>query len=206
MLKRQRQPSPPPSSPSIPIVAESPADLVERNSKRRRTAAPVLDGTARGWAPEQAPPDDDEEYTYSDDEQDVAHGPHPYPLQSQSEYTSANTMLRELHTMHQHRLLFSSPSEGQNSNTPLSPNPLDTTPLNRYHPPTSDKTHLPLQNEQMQSAYVSQSIDKGLHSDGLLMEEAIRVAELYEGPNKYLGSLFLSRRRKLDSSDEIPGT
>ncbi|KAF9480450.1 hypothetical protein BDN70DRAFT_877590 [Pholiota conissans] len=204
MLKRQRQPSPLPSSPSIPFVADAPSDMIERDSKRRRTVPPVLEGAARGWAAGQSVPNDDDEYTYSDDEvqPDI---PNPNQCQSTSEYKSTNTMLRELHTMHQHRLLFASPSDGQNSNILHTPNPMYTMSINSYQPSMSDKTHLPLPNECMRPVHTSQLVGKIVQSDGMLTEEAARVAELYEGPNKYLGSLFLSRRHTLDSSDEVSG-
>ncbi|KAF8971568.1 hypothetical protein BDZ97DRAFT_1251631 [Flammula alnicola] len=200
MLKRQRPPSP--SSSSIPFINDSPADLIERNSKRRRTVPPVLDGTARGWA---APRENEEEedYTYSDHEVDIVAPRHDYQQQAPSQYKSTNTMLRELHTLHQHRLLFATSTVAHNSDTNATiTSPLYPAPYPRHATP--EKGHLQPQHDRLRTAHVSPLIDKGSQVNDTSMEEVNRVTERYEGTNKFLGSLFLSRRRKLDSSDEIP--
>ncbi|KJA25955.1 hypothetical protein HYPSUDRAFT_64182 [Hypholoma sublateritium FD-334 SS-4] len=168
MLKRQRNSSPTPApSASTPVFADEPPD---RDTKRRRTAAPELDGRARGWAT-QPDGDDDDEYISQDEAPDPA-------LPRSEEYKSANTMLRELHTLHQHRLLFAS-----------SPQPTSS--------PAADKWHVPLLTPPPQ---------KCGQPGGPSVEEATRVAQQYEATNRNLGLLFLSRRRKLDPSDEIPDT
>lgn len=147
MLKRQRNTSPQPApSASGPVFADEPAD---RDSKRRRTVAPVLDGCARGWVT-QPDDDDDDEYLSADE------APHP-ALPRSEEYKSANTMLRELHTLHQHRLLFAS-----------SPQPATS--------PTPDKWHVPLLTPPPQ---------KGGQPREISVEEATRVAQQYEATNRY---------------------
>ncbi|KAG6891422.1 hypothetical protein C0992_007201 [Termitomyces sp. T32_za158] len=102
MLKRQRLPSPPSFLPSIPLVDEPYSDAM-RDVKRRR----ILDGTSKGWAVPDSPDDDD-------DEGYISH--HENPTQPHAElagkgsanYKQTNTVLQELHTLHQHRLLFAS--------------------------------------------------------------------------------------------------
>ena len=79
-----------------------------RSTKRRRTLPPVLDGAQRGWA-KSLEDDEEEDDEYDDDDN---YGNHPSPLDTQaaqSEYQTTNSMLRDLHTLHQHRLLFASP-------------------------------------------------------------------------------------------------
>ena len=148
MLKRQRNTSPHPApSGSTPMFADEPTD---RDSKRRRTAAPVLDGAARGWI---AQPDDE------DDDEYVSHDEAPYPaLPRSEEYKCTNNMLRELHTLHQHRLLFASP-----------PQPASA--------PTHDKWHAPLLMPPPQ---------KGSLPAEIPVEEATRVAQQYEATNRYV--------------------
>jgi hypothetical protein len=91
MLKRQRAPSPPPSSPSVP-QDPSPEDVINiRALKRRRVAPPSLDGQTRGW---DSPLEDDNEEEYAaTDEGD----PLEPPDSSNTEYAAVNNVLKELH-------------------------------------------------------------------------------------------------------------
>ncbi|KAF9557849.1 hypothetical protein CPC08DRAFT_764298 [Agrocybe pediades] len=215
MLKRQRQssPLPPSSSSSIPFVSDGPSDLIERTTKRRRTQPPVMDGTQRGWnSPSNnnsAFRDDEDDYISEDDEPaDSAHSAQPFDLQyqhyqqNQSEYKSANTLLRELHTLNQHRLLFSSASSPVHSSA---------TPSHATHPSAWDTVQQPLQHPE---SYLNKTpllplerispFDKraGPGANELSPKEAEFVTERYEQTNRLLGSLFLSRRRKLDPLED----
>ncbi|KIM48430.1 hypothetical protein M413DRAFT_440160 [Hebeloma cylindrosporum] len=199
MLKRQRAPSPPLTSSSVPLVNDTSGDLIERKVKRRRTQPPVLDGASRGWARPLEDPSEDEEDFCSDDEVENLASSHPSQQdQSQSEYKSTNTMLRELHTLQQHRICFSSPSPAPQT-TSLSSGLPHLTISSR----SPDKGLL-LQQERLRPAFPSALMEKGYKGDGIASDEVNRVTERYEGTNKFIGSLFLSRRRELYSADKIP--
>lgn len=111
MLKRQRQPSPPPpppSSSSIAFIADPVTD--ERLAKRRRTQPPVLDGSQRGWARVEDA-DTDDGYWDDIDGPETTHDVNvDLTTTSSDEYKATNSMLRDLHTLHQHRLSSSSQS------------------------------------------------------------------------------------------------
>lgn len=218
MLKRQRPVSPPPSFSSVPLItADSPTDLVERDTKRRRTLPPVLDGASRGWA--QAPPfinnveDDEEDYISDDEIENIAPNfsincsltqQQQQQPGDKAEYASTNSFLRELHTLQQHRLLFSSlTSPAASSFLSCGSNSKDaghSSPLTKGH------FNLPPPIEPRGSSHMSTPIAKlSQHQGhGLPIDETHSVTEHYEGTNKFLGSLFLSRRRLLDSSDQRP--
>ena len=243
MLKRQRPVSPPPTFSSIPlVVADPPADFVGRDTKRRRTLPPVLDGAHRGWA--QAPPlpiniaeDDEEDYISDDEIENIApnFSNNCSLIQQQpgdkAEYSSTNSFLRELHTLQQHRLLFPSPPPPPTASSFSScgSNPKDTThspnilsysghypPLNKGHSNLSPQ--LPVERLRMSSQMSPTPFPK-LSQQQSPIDEIHSVTEHYEDTNKYvaftdiddklssitsfsrfLGSLFLSRRRILDSS------
>jgi len=223
MLKRSRPISPPPTSSSVPLVApDPPADLVGRDTKRRRTLPPVLDGTCRGWA--QAPPlliniseDEEDDYISDDEIENIApHSSTNCNLNQQpdkAEYTSTNSFLRELHTLQQHRLLFSSP---QPPSVPAflscGSNPKDAVHSSNilsyagYHPPPPlTKGHfnflsqLPVEGPRVSSQHMLPTPISKQPSYGSPIDEIHSVTEHYEGTNKFLGSLFLSRRRVLGS-------
>jgi len=219
MLKRQRPVSPPPTFSSVPLViADPPVDFMERNSKRRRTLPPVLDGASRGWA--QAPPlsinnvedEDDEDYISDDEIENIA--PNfsiNYSLTQQqpddrAEYTSTNSFLRELHVLQQRRLLSSllPPSSsassssflyGSNSKDVQSSNILS---YSGYPPRTKGLPPQPRVPSHMPPTPIAKLSQQQSH--GLPIDEIHNVTEHYEGTNKFLGSLFLSRRRVLGSS------
>jgi hypothetical protein len=173
MLKRQRAPSPPLSFSSVPFISDTPGDLIERKVKRRRTQPPVLDGTSRGWARPPETASEDEEDLISDDEAELLVPSHP--SQQQSEYKSTNTMLRELHTLQQHRIYFSSSSTTQNTSLSTS---LPHLTISSCHP---DKGILPPQQERLRAAM---PIEKGYQDDGITTDEVNRVTERYEERNK----------------------
>jgi len=184
MLKRQRAPSPPLHSSSVPLISDTPSDLTERKAKRSRTQPPVLDGASRGWARPLETPSEDEEDYLSDDEIETLASSYPsQQQQSQSEYKSSNTLLRELHTLQQHRICFSSSSTAQN--TALSNSLPHLTISNRH----ADKVPL-LQQERLRPAFLSVPIEKGYQDDGIATDEVNRVTERYEGTNKCV--LFLN--------------
>ena len=102
-------------------------------------------------------------------------------------------MLRELHTLQQHRICFSSSSTAQN--TPLSTS-LPHLTISSCHP---DKGLLPPQQERLRVAFPSMPIEKGYQDDGIATDEVNRVTERYEGTNKcvilsehFFGSFSLS--------------
>lgn len=106
MLKRQRPSTPPSFVPSTPFVDES-LDAT-RDVKRRRILPPSVDGKSRGWAIMDSPDD-------NDDEGYIPYHENPVQLHAgltgtfgSADYKQTNTVLQELHTLHQHRLLFAS--------------------------------------------------------------------------------------------------
>jgi hypothetical protein len=206
MLKRQRQVSPPPTFSSVPLVIADPyADFAGRDTKRRRTLPPVLDGSCRGWA--HAPlfinneEDDGEEDYISDDENEniVPNCSINVSLTQQQPgdkagYTSTNSFLRELHTLQQHRLLISSPPPSSSASTSpflCDSNSKDT--AHSYHsPPIKDNFSLPLQlpieRPQVSSHMTSTPTAKlsQQQSHGFSIDEIHSVTEHYEDTNKYV--------------------
>lgn len=179
MLKRQRASSPPLPSSSVPLITDTLGDVIERTAKRRRTQPPVLDGASRGWARPLGTPSDDEEDLLSDDEVEPLVASHPSQQhQQQSEYKFTNTMLRELHTLQQHRISFSSPSTTQNTSLSSS---LPHLTISSHH---SDKELFPPQQERLRPALTSVLMEKGYQDDGIAIDEVNRVTERYEGTNK----------------------
>jgi len=187
MLKRQRAPSPPLPSSSVPLISDTPCELIERKAKRQRTHPPVLDGASRGWArPPETSFEDEEDYCSDDEVEEKAPSYHSQQesQQHQSEYKSTNTMLRELHTQQQHRICFSPPSTLQNTSLSTHPSHLTiSTPIPSRHL-SLDKGLLPLQPERVRPAFPSAPMEKGYHDDGIATEETNRITERYEGTNK----------------------
>jgi hypothetical protein len=167
----------------------------------------VLDGASRGWArPLETPFEDEEDYWSDDEVEEEAQSYHSQQesQQHQSEYESTNTMLRELHTQQQHRICFAPPSTPQNASLSIHPSHLTiSTPIPSRHL-NPDKVVLPLQQERLRPSFSSGPMEKGYHDDGISTEETNRITERYEGTNKLLGSLFLSRRHELNFPDKIP--
>jgi hypothetical protein len=132
MLKRQRPPTPPPSldeTPSLtpfpdrpvrplPYREACPESSRECRAKKRRIHPPVLDGAQRGWAKPLNPStfvadDSDGEEDWIDGEDDAAAAypdTHVATSPDYPNYKRTNTMLHEMHALHQHRLVSSQPS------------------------------------------------------------------------------------------------
>ncbi|KAF9014937.1 hypothetical protein BDQ17DRAFT_1418071 [Cyathus striatus] len=191
MLKRQRPLSP--THAAVPLLDCSIGDmLAERDSKRRRTLPPPLDGSYRGLA--DLPYDDDSPSSMSENKQDDVFLNIPTISDAAAEYKSANSVLRELHTLHHHRLLFFQSSAAVASSTCLS----------GHHPchSMSSKTHLapfPQYHDRDSSLpHLRTNQEKNDEREKLFpaLEESC-VKERYEGANRFLGSLVLSRRRDL---------
>ncbi|KAH7908263.1 hypothetical protein BJ138DRAFT_378652 [Hygrophoropsis aurantiaca] len=145
MLKRQRPVSPPPSSldseypitfPDRPIrplpereVSEPGSFSQHPRSKRRRVHAPVLDGPSRGWLPtgvnSTAFPnqDSDGEEDWVDEGDDesssaqLAASPEEMAM-----YKQTNSILHEVHALHQHRMMFVNPGLHLQAISPPYPN------------------------------------------------------------------------------------
>ncbi|KAJ7102160.1 hypothetical protein B0H15DRAFT_813431 [Mycena belliarum] len=182
MLKRLRPASPPPSEPSIPLISEPP-----RHSKRRRILPPSLDGQSRHTM--LRTDEDDGDGEEDEGEINVSDGNNSGPsvlTGSNTEYESANTVLHDLHALHRHRLIFSSPLpsfvHSGHHYSPHSPDKTLVTSLPHYplSPDAKDMSGRPDFRCQLPS------------------EEVQSVKERYEDTNRLLGSLFLNRRKQLD--------
>ncbi|KAF8239338.1 hypothetical protein L208DRAFT_86920 [Tricholoma matsutake] len=178
MLKRQRPVSPPPSIPTIPLVDDPPFEMAH-HSKRRRVLPPVLDGQMRGWGRSDDEDEDEEEIEdYKEDTVDATN------LDSSlSGYKSANSVLSELHTLHRRRHFSSS-----------LPNPQLSWPQTMC---LSSQAHD--KNGKFAQLRPSQSYIERRAPEPT--DELLCVTERYEDTNRLLGSLFLSRRRQLGSSE-----
>lgn len=154
----------------------------------------MLDGQARGWGPHVPDTvDDDEESVMGDEETDGnRHG----QWQGADEYKSTNNLLHELHTLNQHRLLFSSPQQhlagirSSDSSRHL-PNPFYPDQAQR----TSERPRSHIDHSNIQASKFDAMTSKAVFE--LPMDEIQRVKGRYEDANKLLRSLFLSRRREL---------
>jgi hypothetical protein len=182
MLKRQRQSSPPPASSNIHLIQDLGAE--ERHAKRRRTQQPML-----AEAVGQAVDDDDSCEEYRDSHATNA-ATHELTEMTNTleEYKSANTMLRDLHILNQHRLMFSSPAPHSFSTTHLSSlNPTHQPPCPvsymGYSTPTT-KLH-PIQTGKPSNPYSSRhKIAEQDQFQTSRFEEAGVVVENYENINK----------------------
>ncbi|KAF4572698.1 hypothetical protein EYR40_004223 [Pleurotus pulmonarius] len=190
MLKRQRPSSPFPSSSDAPIACDPYNDLhLPPATKRQRTAPPSLDGPSRGWgishtaetSPNADDGEDDSECDEEDDEINCASNTEARLIREK--YKSTNTMLSQLHSFHQERIL--TPSAPQLRSTPLAPtseakwtNPPIVGGVNRADARRSSKN-------EGNVAPLTESQDP---------------TEKYKQTNKLLGDLVLSRRRQIDGS------
>lgn len=191
MLKRQRPSSPPPSKLSVPLLDSSPVDMMGRDSKRRRTLPPVLDGPSRGW--EQPEGNDSERYDleeYSDDElvESEQTRVDDSSRTDSAEYKSANSVLRELHTLYQHRLAFSTTSPSLNSPAGSNPRSLQSQPMSdTYNAHCEHSRFLPVIPEHPKGlSYPGNSV--GIGNEQMLENEVHRVTERYENTNRWLCS------------------
>lgn len=246
MLKRQRPPTPPPSLDEIPSLTpfpdrpirpiphrETPPDIFSHQSraKRRRIHPPVLDGAQRGWAkpPVSSVPhvdDSDGEEDWIDGEDDAETG-HFAASPDYTDYKRANTMLHEMHALHQHRLMFTQPNSQPSSHLYLPPHaagfsapppPMATHPHNLWHPthglrhPPSISSNGKLFIPTLPECPLPEFYSHLLHAAQAPTESAAHtpwdfhevksVRERYEDTNKLLGSVFLSRRRELQEGPE----
>lgn len=210
MLKRQRPVSPPPTFSSVPLVITDPpaTDFIRRDTKRRRTLPPVLDGAYRGWA--QAPPlsinnvvDDDQEEDYISDDEVENIAPN-FSIncsltQQQSpgdkaEYASTNSFLRELHTLQQHRLLFSSPPPSVSSCSSNQKDAADASNILSYsgYHPTLNKGQFnlpqpPIERPRVSPAPIAKLSQQQSHAFPV-DDEIYSVTDHYEGTNRYVES------------------
>ncbi|KAM6497915.1 hypothetical protein JOM56_005863 [Amanita muscaria] len=179
MLKRQRPATPP--IPSLPLLEEpSPLDamVMEREYKRRRTTSTSItpqDDHLKGRASSPRPAVSQSGNFKEDTE-----------IAVDSQYKSANSILRELHTLHQHRLLFTGALPGHgvpfqsSSVPPSSQSKSDGSSSLEHCKQTQSETESPCQDEQNQ------------------------VKERYEDTNRLLGLTFLSRRKQLGLDEQYP--
>ncbi|KAF9036453.1 hypothetical protein BDZ89DRAFT_1061757 [Hymenopellis radicata] len=190
MLKRQRQPSPPPSS-SVPFISD---DIP--SSKRPRILPPVLDGQARGRVWDDA--DDDGE----EDVHDLS-GENQWPEVPQtsfsSEYKSANSVLHDLHALNRHRMIFSNPNF--NANDPYGCSSTYTAPQSKavMSPILLPHYQAPALDQKSSQTYLDYPSPNDASSSATIHNEEQKVKERYEDSNKLLRSVFLSRRRELSS-------
>ncbi|KAI0670110.1 hypothetical protein C8Q78DRAFT_1080007 [Trametes maxima] len=209
MLKRRRSsPSFVPESPYV--AAPDPAiDAFERVVKRRRHITPHDHSVVYGHEVRHGDDTDGEE-DVEGDKHDGGQSHYPsgsHRLEQAGEYRSANTLLHDLHAEHRHRMLFSSPH-------PFSEMPTLHHRLHNEHHhhivdvPSTDKTLPNLTNVE------SPSLEYQKHTPSFTVSipsknanvvdhvEVQRVTQRYEDTNRYLGSLFLSRRKQPDSLED----
>ena len=198
MLKRQRPISPSPSIPDIPLVSSEPTssldritDIFARDTKRRRTAAPVLDGRRRGWGTSGfggVGNDEDDTEGMSQDEEECEEDVDQDNRQRQEatgEYKSTNSFL---HDLHQRRQLVSSPSPSpslhiHSRTTPSSkyPLPLDPSPMTKSSQPPRSCSQSNIA-ERHKCGMSDSLLDPG---DRMDMEEVQSVKQRYEDTNKW---------------------
>jgi len=162
MLKRQRPPTPPPSHSDNPSLTPFPDRSIrplphreaypelssrECHAKKRRIHPPVLDGAQRGWSKpldqSTAHSDGEEDWIDGEDDDSAAYA---YPCVPTSpdytNYKQTNSMLHEVHALHQHRLIFSQPTSQPSPHVILHPNSgFLTRPLSMATHQPSQSTH-----------------------------------------------------------------
>ncbi|KAI0361850.1 hypothetical protein OH77DRAFT_1516760 [Trametes cingulata] len=207
MLKRQR--SSPSFVPDAPYAATpDPAiDAYERVAKRRRHFGRPRDQATPHWNGVWHQDDTDGEEDVEYDEQ-ASGSPdsseRAQRLEVAGEYRHVNSLLHDLHAEQRHRVLFSSPFPPSHlpvlHNRPQSQDPLP-------NPSSSDKTVPALSADGAQASAHHDDRRCGPSftisipiKDASVVDhvEVQRVKQRYEDTNRYLGSLFLSRRRQPD--------
>jgi hypothetical protein len=166
----------------------------------------VLDGASRGWA--QAPlsinneeDDGEEEYISDDENKNITPNSSINCSLTQQQsgdkavYTSTNSFLRELHTLQQHRLLFSSPLSASASSFLCGSNSKDaalSSSSSGYHSsPIKGHFNLPLPlpiERPRLSSHMSSTPTAKLsqqQNHGFPIDEIHSITEHYEGTNKY---------------------
>ncbi|KAI9454846.1 hypothetical protein BJY52DRAFT_696303 [Lactarius psammicola] len=190
MLKRQRASSPSPlaqaTAPESLPISSDPASS-KQGVKRRRIFAPSLDGPSRGWGGSSVAFGDEE------DEDDIIMDGHTLSpnlressLESAGAYKLVNSLLHDLHAEQQHRRLMSPAanpdlqSASFSSHGWSSPVQLVRKPSFVMHPLPQDVLTTGVKNRPR-------------------CEDDVSVYERYEETNRYLGSVFLGRRRDLSA-------
>lgn len=186
MLKRQRQPSPPPPSTPflsadpfmpVPVVVE-PEDSERRHAKRRRTQPPVLDGALRGWARPET--EDDGEEDVAEEEVGWSDLDENTTTTISEEYKSNNSILRDLHALHQHRVSFSSPIPS--ARPVLSDSSTNSTSAILSQLPPPSKRHPVIAHPHVHAGLPQSSMHKTL---GQEQAQSIDEAGHYENINRY---------------------
>jgi hypothetical protein len=226
MLKRQRASSPLPltqaTAMELSLLSLDPPSS-EHGAKRRRILTPPLDGPSHGRGlPPVLPVDDvDEDDTMNDGTPRLWGTVVQQSLECASEYKMVNSLLHDLHAEQQHRRLMSlSPHPSSSSPGPSyhgwSPSTPGQLPIvkpsfapNAYPNSIED---VPLSEKYRQDAHPSEAMS------GSCCADDVSVYDLYEETNRlvrfllrfrtlitalssrYLGSVFLERRRDLSTS------
>ncbi|GBE78148.1 hypothetical protein SCP_0110310 [Sparassis crispa] len=203
MLKRQRAPSPLPDFPQV--SHEVALDVHERVVKRRRHLAPPSNGprgSAINGGEEEEDDEDDQTWLLDEGRPEYSRGISRWQEEA-GLYKAANTLLHDLHAEQRHRMTFSSSSS---STTPLAAHeahsPLDNgAHMSWLSYPTKDPCS-PIHGAPSQ---IHQEHPKHVFFDDAIPPaeaEGQSVTQRYEDTNRYLGSLFLSRRRLLDTHED----
>ena len=229
MLKRQRASSPSPLTQTpateVPLISSLPISS-EHGVKRRRLLTPPLDKRSRGWGILPVPLEDEvEEDDIMEDD-----SPNPWvtttepSLSGAGEYKAVNSLLHDLHAEQQHRRLMFPPSHsssfssgsfsshGQPSSAPQEPpaGKLNTMPI-PYQNPIQDA---PLAEKYRRGLRARETKDKSFCDDDVSLHdrygETNRSAWFYLNISlsfitalslRFLGMVFLERRRDLSSVD-----
>ncbi|KZT21699.1 hypothetical protein NEOLEDRAFT_1181537 [Neolentinus lepideus HHB14362 ss-1] len=205
MLKRSRPITPPPhleELPSLPLVpGPSSIEYYQRDVKRRRTAAPSLDGPSRGWERSSFCDEEDEEDWWQDENN--GRGAEA-SLETSKQYQASNSLLHDLHAEYQHRMLFSPSPAASSRHFPSQAGP---------YSPQSHAVHLGKQSMRYLSdrpvmteinGHLQRAMAMHMEKGGLDTAEEQRVRARYEESNRLLRSLFLSRRRESPATDAGP--
>jgi hypothetical protein len=154
---------------------------------------PVLDGQSRGWGSD---PDNEDEWSdeesASQQDSTADNGEWKSRTDNPGDYKSTNTMLHELHTQQQHRLLFAPPPP-----SPLIPGPyISTLHSSRSSPVVSEvhskstvhkKHQIPPATERPASQIKDPAFPAASTDDEgrpASMAELLRVKERYEDTNR----------------------
>ncbi|KZW01931.1 hypothetical protein EXIGLDRAFT_760165 [Exidia glandulosa HHB12029] len=211
MLKRRREQSPGASGSSSdayldpfsnnlyatgsPLASEDPDERAIApfpRAKRRRTAAPVLDGSQRGWNPQPvAPPEDDGEEDWVDDAENHSHD--QATRNDAADYHSVNSLL---HDLHQHRR--PAPSQSVQPPQPRWSIPPGYVPAAPVAPKTASLAaahYRPRTPEPATAAFKLGPVATSSVPERDLTAEMECVRNRYEETNRLLRELALSRRR-----------
>jgi hypothetical protein len=195
--------------------------LSEHGAKRQRILTPPSDGPSRGRGPSPvlSVDDVDEDDTMNDGTPRLWDTMEQRSLERASEYKTVNSLLHDLHAEQQHRRLMS-----------LSPHAISSSPGPSYHgwcpstprqppivksgcaPPLNFTEDVPLSEKCRQDAHPSEAMSGSCCVDDVsvydLYEETNRLAGpllrfrtlITTLPSRYLGLVFLERRRDLSTS------